>query len=997
MNNKLHYFDAVLNEEFSIDRGPLADAINADIEAGKIDDGIHLYTVGFNSRVPATGNIDGKPIVLLTSTAGANKKMKAQYTTKAFADLHPELFQRYYRWVARNEATDSEIAIALAKYNDAKAEADRLCWLAEGLIRDNMSERERTKHAHAFREAKKVEETAKLELEEIAVKQLINPSFTAARSKQATALRLRPGDLVDLGADENNSIVVMDVKIEFDTPDGRALDVESFNDIICKKYNCTASDGMAILMYENVKNVDKLFDEKKFVQTEDGLIEMMPAPYQIFSGGLTGCIKGCALVTKQTFKSVKAIDAFTGEEVDATGKNIFFASVVKDYKSYSSQKEFFAKNSWRIMEHHYEMKEISMSRQMLEMLYGATEDQIMKLAEKLYDQIMAASTKEGYAEECRKMIKELDLEVYAPMANSRIFINAIAKKIWNLYTHGCAGRIKTKGMTLFLTTSVAGIINHLNGEDDWVIGEDEVLLPYDAMEDYKVGDTIFLVRYPEMQPKPCLLRVAGFHEISGTAIIHPKKMIEKDADWDGDHGNFYGDPLIVEMAKNTLDLFKKCNGVTYVFEDVAAEEYVKTLDLEENIVKTATLGNVGSASSNMFVLAALIPVGATPDTEITISGYIPSKDEEGNPIKTEIEYTLTVKDIVNAMCIMKVAVTLEADSAKRGGASKFAESAIGKMLTAIRSKYIVYSEYFDHPFNIEIGKDYDGRGTYSKINQPDVDPKLILGRKICNSILVALHDKVHDLLGKKVGVYLRHYTDVLDSYKYTEFDTDLGIMIQKKSNGWTYVPNFASYNGIDPKGWMDFELYEEIAKITNGKITTPGKCGFKIDSYDKTKKYYGGIDRNGNELVGTIDELVKEFLGELTLQRDDMTIDEKRKHFSFESRDKSGVVKFGVLANRGHMAAKHASADDENGGRKQSHQKRDEYYKTTAILVCAYFDKQYGVKLPWDTAVRFVANEIRAYLFGKNASESSAPAVADMFTYYKDELKEIRKKNGLNY
>lgn len=539
--------------------------------------------------------------------------------------------------------------------------------------------------------------------------ELKNSKRPVAKFNQGRALYLTPSTKTGKPVRKDDVTVAKDFEVEIDASDLEGIDAKTFKTFEVQKWSLKVTDGLSIASLSKAKKLELAYQCKAFqLRDSDGSLK-----------GLLVIVPDAYFETMKTIQSKLTWDDATTEYKDQI---ILFESVVKDFAKFKSFADYMANSRQLRKCEVYEKVDgwIHVNRQLIQMLaLGADQDDIIELISDTVDELKELGTMDGYYNLAEDVLPATRDPRFEALKNSSAILNQVCKQVWFKMNKSCGASVKVRGAELFSSPCLRDVIARLGGSTEITLHKGECLV--DRRCDVSIGENVVVGRMPYANCRPKILKVVGYTDVPGLIefSLEDDVMAYLDADFDGDHIYVIWDERVVRMAQKTVDLCVALGVKTFVFEDVPASAEAKKAFLWKYFTASAKMGDVGQATSPIFTLASLVPVGATPETEVELGTiqhtvaeiqadpdleHLVEKIPDGaepEDIIEEPKYVFDVGTILKVMQLVKVAITVEADSGKRMAKGEFGKTEIAKLIAEIRKEYVPKSEFFAHPEHVE--------------------------------------------------------------------------------------------------------------------------------------------------------------------------------------------------------------------------------------------------------------------------------------------------------
>lgn len=908
-------------------------------------EGVNRNTFAYFSYIECGFEAEGVPVfiwlkingedvkyVLTCFTNGGGKKGQAIYTEEKFYVEHQELhMEQYFNGPCKSQELREENA-----------------WL--------MYQVKTLPVGKEWSEARKVLTEKELILKALAGKErserdLVNEKRPVSKANQAIALLFTPSEEIGCRLTPNDVAIIPDVVVEKLEGVNKQLDVLTFVLKAIEKASGKPTDGVSFIAEHTAERLG---------------IYLGVGVHQIRSN--SGSLKGTLVIVPDEIMPNCTIKDVFGNDVDLYDKYVIFETVAKDIKVYSSIEEFCKKDQTiRLMQKKVHLKgTISLSRQAFQsFMWKATREEIRSVAMRDIVKLVKLRTRIGYINKCYDICPMLKHRVFAPMILSGLFLRSVAKEIWSAIYAAASATVTVRGGSLVNLPDMNYVFNKLDG------GNRPTLAPktcrVDKRSGLKEGDEIVVIRYPQINPVPLVLKVVGYTDYRNAIEVcaYDGTMLHVDADSDGDDLDFIADEICIRAAKRAIEFCKECglDGEWY-YEDVPASLEAKCADLADYLYATSTMGNVGQATMPIFALMSLIDIDAKPDDIVTIAGH-----------------DLCVRDILWLACKVKINVTLKADSGKRMADSAFLDTEDGKILADICRDYCAFSEHFDHPFECKLKK-VNGKYRYWKeqweTSKNPTGTKTPIGKTFANSCMVVVHDIVMEEISGKANKIFEEYVDVLDGYKAYDSESQAYY----KTKGFVKIPSGEGdekYHGIPMDVWR---LNTGIKKLEDKKNSS---IILKFEGYDAKES----IIVNDMEILGKdFREFVLNGLPELT---DDTPYEEEDYALNLANNKFTKNLSVGLLAHRMRQVMFRIERDLSDDPRKKV-EVRNDVEEHIENVVKAIIYHVYKIVITDEQARTIAYNEQARYLFSEHANEANG---ADIQAFFNEFAYEISEATGI--
>lgn len=635
-------------------------------------------------------------------------------------------------------------------------------------------------------------------------------------------------------------------------------------------------------------------------------------------------------------------------DVDPRGKIVMFASMAKDWQKYKRAEDLLAAYEGRLcyMDGHVDYgPEVTLSRQTYQaLMWAANKSLIRRSLRRYFAQMDAMRTEEGVIAKMKAMSPITRLAPFDKLLRSSIMANAFAKEMWYNHIGAQAGEIPVRGCSLYAVPEIKAVLGFNPS-----VKPGECLVPKET--GLRIGQRVVVTRYPYLNPEPTILTIVGYTNVPGIIefSIDDIVMIKLDMDFDGDHVTVIAEESVVEAAELALEMCKKCDARTLTFEDMKASEAAAAQSIEEYLTKAAYMSDVGQATSPVFLLYALIPIGATPETIVTIG-----------------DQAWTVAEILRTIQLIKVDVTLTADAAKRGAESPLQQHPLIKKVNDLKKDFVPFSEYFAHPTDCEFTEE----GLLKKDRWgDDADGKEVVYSDTACSWFTVLRELITEHLYGEANAWTPRYVDVYAD-KATYVDGEL-----TKTYGWVKVIQDPEYTGIAPSIWKQKIGVEELDN-------REAPLNIFFDTFEEGERVFVG---DGKYVDGKdFKEFCLNGVPEATID----TPDDLRKYAVNCYRYADGTYTIGLFLHRMFRAQQLYEWEQKHDDRRTKKTIRIVTEQHMLSVVQGVVFHIYGVEITKEQAKLVLFNESAAYLFGKDASEVGN---ADLQWLYQNNEQLIRK------
>lgn len=452
--------------------------------------------------------------------------------------------------------------------------------------------------------------------------------------------------------------------------------------------------------------------------------------------------------------------AIPGSETPAKDAWIQFASFSKNFGSYSSIEEYCEKDrTIRDMGYHVQVPGsrdnglIWVGRQIVETLAPVmSKEDIEELIGNTVTFIKNSyTTEEGYYDTVRKILPAA--RVWPELVNHPAALYSVLKQAWNHIIHAAGMRLLVHGAELGVCTDLRWTLDQYGAKNgDW-LPAGHCRIDRRLSRFVKPGQKIYLARYPMMNGEPTILIVDGYSDVPGVIELSAfdDTMIRLDTDFDFDHVYVLWDEVVVSAAERMQALYDEAGVHTpyYVGSKVALSAKLATV--RQYLTGAATMGNVGAATSPIFMLYSVIPYGAKADTALSIpvNEFVDSQGTARDRLE------ITVAKILEAQMGVKVNVTVAADELKHMCKTTFGETPLHKdVIAPLVSTYAPIGEYYNHPYDVALTDDMQ----YTKKSWEN--PKEIW----CNRIYATPVNDIRNMVLKAIaGVTSFYDTQVIEN------------------------------------------------------------------------------------------------------------------------------------------------------------------------------------------------------------------------------------------